>query len=491
MNIRRNIKVMLTVFVLLFVILAGYLVYITDAYGPYWFASPYNTRVNKQKALVTAGNMADRNGVLLASTGEDGARDYNENQRMRLATAHAVGDSAGLTIGAQSLFSKYLLGFDQSVKERLENLFSQQKRRGCDISLTIDAQLCAYACDLLDGRNGAVVILNYKTGEVLAMTGFPAFDPALMEGYSSGDYDPQEGSMVNRATMGRYTPGSTFKIITAIAALRYLPNAATRTFSCNGPLVFDKTTGKLLADGIDPFDEDGQVKEEYLLLRDFEDEVHGELTLKEAFAVSCNHTFAQIAMEIGPAKLMTVAESLGVNGDYLFEELVVYAGAMEAGKTDYQVAWSGVGQYKDVMTPMQLCLLTAAIANDGVAMEPKLLLNATNSSGGQAAALVPEVYQTLLKGNEAEFLQECMRLAVENGTGKKAAVGGMAICGKTGTAEVSSSGSKKPHAWFVGYSAEEAHPYALCVVVENGGGGGAVAAPIAGKLFQKTAELIG
>mgnify|MGYP002732261153 CR=1 FL=1 len=489
MNTKRNIKAMLAAFALLFVLLAAYLVYITDAYGPYWFASPYNTRVSKQKSLVTAGDMTDRNGVLLASTGAEGERSYSPNEALRLATAHAVGDGTGMTLGAQALFSRYLLGFEQSVGERVQTLFSKEKRRGCDVRLTLDAQLCAFARALLGENHGAIVVMNYKTGEVLAMTASPAFDPAKMGGYSTGEYALEDGSMVNRATMGRYTPGSTFKLVTTIAALRYLPNAQSRTFTCAGPLMFDKKTGKLVSGVAEPLDENGNVKEGYALLRDFEDEVHGELTLMEAFAHSCNNTFARIALEIGPAKLVETAESLGVNGEYLFEELVAYAGTMEAAKTDFELAWSGVGQHTDIMTPMQLCLIASAIANDGVMMEPKLLLSAVKPSGAEAATLESEAYQTLLKGNEAEYLQACMALAVKSGTGKRAAVEGLTVCGKTGTAEVSSTGKYKPHAWFVGFVENEAYPYAVCVVVENGGGGGAVAAPIAGKLLERAAGL--
>lgn len=136
MNTRRNIKGMLAVFVALFLLLAGYLVYIVGAYGTYWFASPYNTRVTKQKNAVQAGTIFDRRGFVLATTNEAGERNYAADESMRLATAHVIGDTTGQTLGAEALFAKYLLGFDQDLGEQLSYLVSGKQRTGADIMLT-------------------------------------------------------------------------------------------------------------------------------------------------------------------------------------------------------------------------------------------------------------------------------------------------------------------------------------------------------------------
>ena len=487
-NKNGGIKAMLAVFIAMFVLLAVYLVYIIDVYGAYWFASPYNTRVTKQKNAVIAGSISDRRGVTLAESDSDGARHYSMNDEIRLSCAHAVGDSSNQTLGAQALLSKYLLGFEQKAGDRLSYLFSNEKRHGDNVSLTIDAKLNRYAYSLLEPNAGAVIVMNYKTGEVLCMTGAPAFDPEKMDAYLSGDEPLEDGAMVNRATMGRYTPGSTFKLITAVAALRYLPDAENRVFVCDGPLAFDAASGKQvsLAEAVDS---DGNVKEGYALLKDFEDEVHGEITLSEAMKHSCNHTFACIALEIGADRLTKTAESLGIGGEYAFSELVAYCGSMEKPTTDFELAWSGVGQHKDIITPVQLCMLTAGIANGGVAMEPKICLSVSDKSGNIQKRLTSKEYKELFRGNEAEFLAEAMRGVVTGGTGKNAAVDGLSVCGKTGTAEVSSSGKFKPHAWFTGFVAGAAHPYAITVIMENGGGGGKIAAPMAATVLEKMMEL--
>jgi peptidoglycan glycosyltransferase len=490
MNTSRNMKTLLVVFLLLFALLAVYLIYIIDLYGDYWFASPYNTRVVAQKSRVIAGDVLDRNGTVLAATDSDGNRVYSGDGELRASVAHVLGDNGGQTIGAQSLFAKYLLGFDTDIDTRLAELVSGEKRRGSDVYLTIDSRLCEYAYSLLDGRSGAIVVMNYKTGEILASTSSPSFDLKKIGLMATGDYEPEAGSLVNRATMGRYTPGSTFKIITAVAALRYLPNITERTFTCTGYLAFDSTSGKLVEDA-DVFDEDGNVKDGYVLLRDFDDEVHGELTLEEAFAVSCNNVFARIALELGEDKLKRVADDLGFDGELIFNELVVYSGIYGDCDTDFELAWSGVGQHTDIMTPMHMCLITGAVANGGAMMKPRLLYEVKSSGGTVLNTPTPEEYKTILKGNEADFLKECMRLTVSEGTGTKARIEGYTVCGKTGTAEVSSSADIAPHAWFTGFIDDEEHPYAICVVIENGGGGGAVAAPVAASVLEKAIDLFG
>ncbi len=491
MNTSRNMKTLLFVFLLLFALLAVYLIYIIDLYGDYWFASPYNTRVTAQKSRVVAGDVLDRNGTVLATTDSQGSRLYGGDSELRASIAHVLGDNGGQTIGAQSLFAKYLLGFDTDVGTRLSELVSGEKRRGSDVYLTIDARLCAYAYSLLEGRSGAIILMNYKTGEILASTSSPSFDLKKIDLIASGEYEPEAGSLVNRVTMGRYTPGSTFKIVTTIAALRYLPNITERVFTCTGQLAFETASGKLVGDTVKVFDSDGNVRDGYTLLRDFDNEVHGELTLEEAFAVSCNNVFARIALELGEEKIKRVAEDLGFNGELIFNELVVYSGTYAQSDTDFELAWSGVGQHTDIMTPMHMCLLSSAVANDGIMMKPRLLYGMKSSSGTVLNALTPEEYKNILNGNEAEFLKECMRLTVSEGTGIKAQIDSYTVCGKTGTAEVSSSADIAPHAWFTGFIDDEEHPYAICVMIENGGGGGAVAAPAAASVFEKAIDLFG
>lgn len=526
MSTKRHIRKMLILWCILFALLAVYLISAISAYGTRWFVNPYNSRIQAQKGSVYAGRILDRNGIVLAETDDDGDRVYASDRSVRRATSHIVGDNYGQTFGAETFYANYLLGFDQNVFERLAQAFSGEQRFGSSVALTIDAQLCDYVYDMMDDYQGAIVVMNYKTGEILASVSQPTFDPKDMGSYLEGDTEFADSAMVNRVTMGRYTPGSTFKIVTLIAALRYIPDIETRTFNCDGPLVFDLKTGGYLPDVKITAEEDlaareaaanatptpeatatpevtktpeGEttndvgatpgIVEQYSVVRDYQSEYHGELTLFEAFEKSCNTTFARVAMEIGASRLKRVARELGVGEEFLFEDMVTYASFFEEADTDLDLAWSGVGQYKDLLTPLNLCMITSAIANDGVMMEPKLLRMVISTGNLATKTLSVKQYSAPLKAYEAQILQDYMIGVVAEGTGTKAQISGYDVGGKTGTAEISGDKSVKTHAWFTGFVLDDDHPLAITVVLEKAGSGGNVAAPVAGKILKKALKL--
>jgi len=325
--------------------------------------------------------------------------------------------------------------------------------------------------------------MNYETGEILASVSQPVFDPNYMADYLAGKKELKDGAMVNRATMGRYTPGSTFKTVTLLAALRYLPNADRWTYDCTGELVFDRDSGRYLA-GIHADDE-----EKYSYVRDSNHEQHGTITLKEAYAKSCNCAFASLAMQIGPAKLKKTAQALGVDENYTFADIMTYSGSFEEGARDIDIAWSGAGQYKDLVTPVNMCLITSAVANGGVMMEPKLLKSVEDSSGKTTYTMKSNAIARVMSTAEAKTVREYMTEVVVSGTGSRAAVSDYTVGGKTGTAQVSDSGAKENTAWFTGFVDDPEHPLAICVVLEEAGTGGRYAAPIAAKMFQKAIAL--
>ncbi len=498
MNTRRHIKAMLALFCAMFLVLCVYLLYIINAYGTRWVSSPYNTRLTSQKNSVIAGNILDRAGTVLATTDRNGDRVYIDDGSVRRATSHVVGDSYGQTFGADTFYSKYLLGFDQSVFERVSQVFSGANRYGSHVQLTIDAKLCDYAYGLLGDYNGAVVLMNHKTGEILASVSRPDYDPKYVDEYLSGKRSLDKSAMVDRVTAGLYPPGSVFKIVTLTAALRYLPGVETRTFTCDGPLAFDTETGRYLSSVNITAEQDKQNQAEaggssaglsgkYRVVRDYNGQYHGELTLKSAFMKSCNHVFAQLAMEVGADRMKKVARELGVGDDFLFSDMVAYASSYEKPETQLDLAWSGVGQYKDIMTPLHMCMIAGGVANDGVMMEPKLLKAVVAVNGTATGKLKSEAYKKPFTATEWETLKSYMIAVVESGTGRNAAISGHTVGGKTGTAEV--SGRDKPNAWFVGFVADTEHPLTVCVVLEKGGSGGSNAAPIAGKVLKKAIKM--
>ncbi|MGI6151145.1 MAG: peptidoglycan D,D-transpeptidase FtsI family protein [Christensenellales bacterium] len=493
---RKNARAVFAVVLALFALLCGYFVYALRTYGTRWQTNPYNVRVQNQKSAVTAGDIRDRNGVVLVTSDSEGNRVYADSRTLRKALAHVTGDNFGLTsTGAESFFANYLLGMDAGLFEMIGNAFSGGKQRGSDVVLTVDAELTKYAYGLLDGHSGAIVLMNYKTGEILVMTSSPAFDPKTADEYlpdEEGNVKEDDGALVNRVTAGQYTPGSVFKIITAAAAIRYLPNAMDMTIPCGGPLAFRKDTGAFLEEvDITPEEDQENRKNpdfvsDYLFVRDYQSSYHDELTLKQAFAKSCNVSFARLSMMLGADKIHSMAKSFGIGEDFTFSDVALYPSSYVKGASQYETAWSAVGQHKDIMTPLNLCMISAAIANDGAMMEPKLLKRVVNSANYITTSLKTSVYSTPLTKAEAELLRELMEAVVTSGTGTAAKISGYTVCGKTGTAQ---TGKAEDDAWFTGFVYDDDHPYAIAVIVEQGGSGGGVAAPIARKVLKKAISL--
>lgn len=514
----KRLKALRFILVGIFVVLVFYFVFSVQTYGGRWFSNPYNPNLKEAKNTIIPGDIQDRNGVTLATSNSIGERSYNEDADLRKAVSHVVGDSNGQTVGgAENFQARYLLGFDSNVLERIVERFSGQERRGDDVMLTVDAQLSKQIASYMGDYRGSVVIMNYQTGEILAMVSKPGFDPANLDAYKNSDDGTDASSaFVNRATMGRYTPGSVFKIVTAASALRNMPDATTHTWNCDGPLVFDSTTEKYLpdihfsqaqdqewretqkyqssttqsttTDGDEEIASDsldsGMAIGDYKLLRDYQSKYHGEIQLARAFAVSCNHTFAQIALSEGEDKLQKMATEFGFGTDFLFTDLPVYGSQFIVGETEYQDGWSAIGQYKDLVTPLHMTMISASIANEGKMMEPKLLRYVINNRGYRSHGVSPSVYKTPLRKSEADTLTEMMRYTITDGTGSAAAVSGYEVCGKTGTAEVSSDKDVGNHAWFTGFVHDDDHPLAISVVLEHAGSGGGAAAPVAGKALS-------
>ena len=464
-GIRHNIKFLLWTFILLFTTLLGYFSYSMAINGNRWFISPYNTRLQSQKANVVEGGIYDRNQTILAESSQPGERHYSTDRTLRLATSHVVGDTKGIAAtGIETFHAKWLLGFSDSILERIYQVIALQQRVGTGVVATIDANLCKTAYQQLGSRRGAVVVMNYKTGEILCSVSTPAYDPSDLSDYEDGK--GEDTALVNRVTMGQYAPGSVFKTITLAAVIKYAPELLEKTYLCEGTLPIEQ--GEIVcANG----------------------KKHGEITVEEAYNQSCNCVFAQLALELGREKLQETAEEFGFNQDFLFADLVAYASNYQALPSDLEFAWSAAGQSTVTATPLMMCMVAASVGNDGLMMEPKLVHSTVNSRGYLTERLSPNSIARVMSAQQAEVLGTYMQSTVEDGTASGARISGYTVCGKTGSSEVSEDGSVKTHAWFIGYIDSEESPLAITVIVENGGTGGGVAAPLARKVLQKAIDL--
>lgn len=459
-NTAKNMRLIIWIFVLIFILLIGYLFYSISTFGERWFLTPYNPRISSAKSNIAAGSILDRSGVKLAYT-SNGNRKYAENASARKAVSHVVGDTYGLTRGAESFFSKQLYGFDDNIIDRVEQAIKGNTRQGNDITLTISASLSKTIAEKIS--KGAAVVMNYKTGEILACVSVPGFDPTKLEDF----HDDNESTILfNRATMGKYAPGSIFKVITATAVLE---STISEDFEveCTGSIEIEGKTISC-AGGTS----------------------HGKVNLNRAFDKSCNVYFSTVAQKLGGATLQKTAERYAFNDEFLFSDIILYKSIYEQSHDNFTLASAGFGQYDTLITPLHACLIAAAVANGGNMPVPVLLKNETSAGGSDLYTMKSKTYIAPISKSVADKLKSMMLSVVENGTGTNAAISGKKVAGKTGTAQyVDKNGEMKENAWFIGFLDDEKHPYCVSVIVENGGSGGKKAAPIAKAALSAAIKL--
>lgn len=459
-TLHTNMRRIAVLFLAAFAVLAGYFAYSVYFYGSRWFNNAYNPRIHQAKQEIAAGDLLDRNGVVLATTGSDGERVYAQNKALRLAVSHVVGDDTGMTpTGAETFHAGELLGFNQGLIKRAQQVFFDGERRGSDVTLTIDSALHNYIDSIFpSGKEGAVALINYKTGEIYALYSAPTFDVNEIDRIAGGS------SLVNRATQGQYAPGSIFKVITLASSLRSLSGVESRTFHCEGSRVMGEFT-----------------------MTDTEGAGHGDLTLQQAFNVSCNLTFAELGVELGASTLRGAAEAFGFNDDFLFKDLMLYESKFPAGSmTEGKLSWTAVGQGDLTVSPLHMAMIAGAIGNGGVMMEPKLI-----QSVEEGRSLSPTVYRQSVPADTAKTLRDYMRSCVTDGTAYRGSFNGGTVCGKTGTAQIASSGQGvAPHSWFIGFNDDPLKPLAIAVIIEQGGSGSQNAAPLAGNVMGRASRTL-
>ncbi len=415
--------------------------YITE--NDLWASQTYNQYLSSGKGLASAGTIYDRNKVALAYS-QQGQRIYSDSYNMRLGTLHAVGDgSYNIATAVQTIYRAQLVGhssvFGYGLPESL--------RSKGNMKLTIDAEVCAKVYEKFGGYKGACFVYNYKTGEVLCMVSAPAFDPQNVP-----DTIP-EGAYLNNAISSTYSPGSIYKIITTVALLESDKDAENTTFTCDGEKEFDGDNVTCL-------------------------EHHGTVNLRDAFAWSCNIAFADAATQVGAEKMQSVSQKLGITKSYNVSGIKTAQGHFDVNDANgNQLAWSGVGQYTDMVNPAQMAILCGAIANGGAAKLPTYI-DGVYSAG--TARLMSE--------DTADRMQAIMRYTITDYYGDNM-FGGLTVGAKTGTAEVGEG--KEPNAWMVGYSTDEDYPLAFAVVVEEGGYGFYTAGPIARLAMIESARSLG
>lgn len=467
-ELRRNMRIIGTLIVALFLCAGAWYGVTVYTQGDVWASDVYNPRLARSSS--DRGDITDRDGVVLATTDDDGNRVYLENTAARRALSQTVGDTAGMSgTGIESFYSATLLDLSTGLTDRLSELFNDARHVGSSVQITVDAQLqAAVAAAFPGGYKGAVCVTNYKTGEILAMVSMPNYDPyALSSDSVEGVADT---AYLNRCLQGLYTPGSVFKIVTLASALDYDPNVVRQIFTCSGTWEYEDGSIVCMS---------GRT-------------AHGDVTLKQAFAKSCNVTFGKLAYQLGADRLRATAEAFGFNENFKFGDFVVYNSSFPAEMRNMNgLVWAGIGQGEVLVTPLHMAMISGAVANGGVMMQPYLVKNITTSLGQTTRKGTSSAYRQVMSASTASTIAEYMYETVKSGTATRGAVSGYTVCGKTGSAETSDDKTKETNAWYTGFLFENDHPYAVSVVIEEGGAGGNLAAETAAKALKYAIQYVG
>ncbi|HEX3463204.1 MAG TPA: penicillin-binding protein 2 [Candidatus Elarobacter sp.] len=442
---------------ILFALLAVRQLWIQVVEGPKLSQSQYNPRHTQ---------IAVGRGSILASDGEPLAVSHGAKRVYphSALVAQAVGYASARygTSGVEDAFDRALTAHTDAVDPltQLREILAgtHGAPRGADVVTTIDLVVQrALVAGLSKHARAAGVVLDPRTGAVLAIASVPSYDPNRLDALWPSLHDDPASPLLDRTTQGLYPPGSTFKIVTASDALDAGVITPQSTFSDYGGLTIGNFT-----------------------VHNDEEETTGTQDLAGAFALSSNVDFAQIALKIGTDKWFEYAAKWGLGQPVDFD-LPVTRDRVPAKKDVYAgiLAQLGFGQASLLVTPMRMALIGATIAHDGTTPRPYLVRQIAGSETGIATR--PETIAQPISADTAHEVRDLMIQVVKRGTGTAAQLPGVTVAGKTGTA---TNPHGRSHAWFVAFAPAEAPRVAVAVVVENVGYGGTYAAPIAREVLR-------
>jgi peptidoglycan glycosyltransferase len=474
-----QIRQLYGLFALLFAVLVGFTSYwaVVDAEG--LEDNPDNRRALIEEQTIPRGLIYARDGntVLARNRAErrDGTRIFVREYPRGGQFAHPVGFSF-IRNGQVSLEESRdddLVGEEDEFESILSGL-EDREREGKDVITNLDVAGTEAAVAGLAGRKGSVVAIEPQTGKVRVMVSIPEYDPNLIPSNSRQIFNDPNQPDLNRATQERYAPGSTFKVVTATAALDS-----------------GKVSPDSIIDGSSPKEISG------VPLENSGGQSFGAISFTDALTNSVNTVFAQVGEDIGRETLVEYMRRFGFYEDPQLDypgEQMVPSGVLNADgdfvDDGFDVGRVAIGQGGNEgqiqTTPMQMALVASAVANEGRLMRPQLTDSIVRKDGRVAERIRPDLQSQVMKPETAEQLAGMMGRVVEEGTGTAAALSGVTVAGKTGTAEVGSA-AQFTQPWFICFAPVEDPRLAVAVTIENqpsGSQGGTVAAPIAKSVLE-------
>jgi len=442
---KNNTKKVAVVLFVIFVVAIGHLVIYAVFDSTRTVANPFNPRMQVDDNTIRRGSILDRNGIAIAESYPSGDV-YRRRYPFGRAFAHPIGYMAMGRAGLESIFNFEMQTLNFEISQRINGILNDSELIGNSIVTTLDSGLQNLIFNRMQGRRGSVVVMEPTTGRILAMVSNPNFDPnSVAADWTSLIADYNNSPLLNRATHGLYPPGSVFKIVSALAILENIENAMEVTFNCVGG-------GEFAGDHISCMN----------------NVAHGDVNLKSAFAVSCNSYFAMMIEKIGIEKLGEVSKRIGFNSEFGFElDFRNSSFQTESIPGENLLAQTSIGQGRTLVTPLFMAMITSAVANDGVMMQPFILDHVLTGHGGTRRQTEPTALKQVFSAENAAYLNDIMNEVVTRGTGRATAVPGLEISGKTGTAENATGLS---HGWFVAFSDSHNPQIAVSIIIEQAGG---------------------
>ena len=446
----------------LFALLVGNLTLIMVVQADYYQSMPGNNHTLAKESRTERGTIATYDGTVLARSVKQEDGTYEREYPAGDLASHVVGYTSSQfgTSGIEDAYNDTLKGTENFASwTDVLNSLAGIGTPGNDVTLTINSKIQQAAQDALAGRKGACVVMDPDTGAILAMASAPTYDVGDIEtvlGQAATDTSG-DSTLINRATGALYAPGSTFKIVTLATALE--DNVAKEDTVFSSP-------GTMKIGGAD--------------VSNFNKADYGNLTLAQATELSSNTVFGQLGVDMGAEKLVAGAEDFGFNKSIDFPlpfKTSLMPTASDLQKNDWELAWAAAGEpvgnpndpNRDSpagpqATVLEMALVGAAVANDGVIMQPYLVDSVNNANGERSFSASPTKLMQAISNTTAGRVRDVLLGVVENGTGTAAAIDGVNVAGKTGTAEKENSNDS----WFVGMAPAEDPRVVVAIVIEDG-----------------------
>ena len=460
---KRELWTIVYIFLAIFLAMTGYFIYNVQFGMKTAVNDDHNTRKKELAKQVIRGSIYASDGTILAEEALNEERQEIRNYPYGEIFAHVVGFSTRGTTGIETAADIDLLTSNAPVGEKLQKEMAGIRNTGDRIytSLRPDLQMICYSA--LGPCDGAIIVMEAKTGRILAMVSKPDFDPnTVSENWAGISSDDDNSPLVNRATQGLYPPGSVFKIVTLHEYMRENPDTYDDySYTCSGRITVDDST-----------------------IECYHGSVHGREGLLASFADSCNTSFTNIGLTLDIPKLSDTADRL-LFGRVLPTDLAYSRSrfSLNSASGTKQIMQTAIGQGSTLVTPLHIALITQAIANDGMMMRAQEIVKKTNYQGALIKEYQPEEYRRIMTAAEAKMLTEYMKEVCNTGTGKRFKGLSYTVAGKTGSAEFGNIKGQS-HSWFTGFSDPDDPDIVVTVIAEGAGSGSEYAVPAAKRIFD-------